>query len=67
MVIGKLFANARTVVRQERELTRMRAEIEQLRAQNESMRAGMRRCLTCDYRLMAKEAEPGGRAQSGSR
>ncbi len=40
-----------TVLRQQRELQQLRKELDQLRAQNESMRAGMRRCVTCEYRL----------------
>ena len=35
---------------QRRELTATREELAKQRAQNERMRAGMRRCLTCDYR-----------------
>jgi hypothetical protein len=33
------------------ELEAANAELEKLRLQNESMREGMRRCLTCDYRI----------------
>jgi prefoldin subunit 5 len=36
---------------QVRELRALREEVEKLRAQNERMRAGMRRCVTCEYRL----------------
>ena len=39
---------------QTRELELLRKELVNLRAQNESMREGMRRCITCDYRLEAK-------------
>lgn len=39
---------------QTKELKQLREELVRLRAQNESMREGMRRCITCDYRLEAK-------------
>ena len=42
---------------QARELKQLRAELARLRAQNESMRAGMRRCITCEYRVGRKDDE----------
>ena len=36
------------------ELRELRKERDTLRAQNESMRAGMRRCISCEYRLEVK-------------
>ena len=47
-------ALARRLRQQERELKQLRAEVATLRAQNDSMRSGMRRCITCEYRLEAK-------------
>jgi len=38
------------LVEQRRELAAMRDELSKQQVQNERMRAGMRRCLTCDYR-----------------
>ena len=35
----------------QREVKTLRAENVELREQNDSMRAGMRRCVTCAYRL----------------
>ena len=40
---------------QAKELKALREEVATLRAQNESMRDGIRRCITCEYRLDAKE------------
>jgi len=37
------------------EVKRLREENAALRAQNESMRSGMRRCVTCTYRLDYKQ------------
>ena len=36
---------------QQREIGQLQEELTQLRAQNESMREGMRRCVTCEYRV----------------
>ena len=39
---------------QSRELKQLRVELQRLRAQNESMRVGMRRCITCEFRVQAR-------------
>jgi len=36
---------------QHREIKRLRKEVALLRKQNISMRDGMRRCVSCDYRI----------------
>lgn len=54
-MIGKFFARERRLAQQGKEILRMRNEMERLHAQNESLRTAMRRCTTCDYRLMAKD------------
>jgi len=41
----------RSLLRLQREVADLRRENAALRAQNDSMREGMRRCVTCDYRL----------------
>ena len=46
-----LISAPRILLRQQDEIRQLRKELERLRAQNESMRQGMRRCVTCDYRL----------------
>jgi cell division protein FtsB len=33
------------------EISALRKQVERLEAQNQSMKDGMRRCLTCEYRL----------------
>ncbi len=53
------FQREKRLAAQARELKHLRTEVAQLRAQNESMRAGMRRCITCDYRLEAKQCSDG--------
>ncbi|MCB1687667.1 MAG: hypothetical protein KDI33_04250 [Halioglobus sp.] len=48
--------------RQEKEIAQLRDELEKLQAQNDSMREGMRRCVTCDYRIDFKARQD---AQAG--
>ncbi len=43
--------------RQQREITQLREELARLRAQNDSMREGMRRCVTCEYRLDVRQRQ----------
>ena len=54
---SQFFASQREVSQLRRELESLRKENTQLRAQNDSMRAGMRRCVTCDYRLDFKNRQ----------
>ena len=54
MKLTELLNLPATVLRQQRELRQLHKELDQLRSQNESMRAGMRRCVTCEYRLESR-------------
>ena len=62
-VLRDSFRRERLLAAQRRELAEMREELAKQRDQNERMRAGMRRCLTCDYRREATgqsaDEEPG--------
>lgn len=42
---------------QEREIAQLREELYKLQNQNDSMREGMRRCVTCDYRIDFKRRQ----------
>jgi len=42
------------------EVEELRQENTALRAQNDSMRAGMRRCVTCEYRIDYKQRQGPG-------
>jgi cell division protein FtsB len=44
---------------QRQEIDQLRQELAKLRAQNDSMRDGMRRCVTCDYRIDFKLRQDG--------
>ena len=45
---------------QQQEIEQLRDELTKLRAQNDSMRQGMRRCVTCDYRIDFKQRQDDG-------
>jgi cell division protein FtsB len=45
------------LLQQQREISRLAKEVAQLRAQNASMRQGMRRCVTCEYRIDFKQRQ----------
>ena len=47
----ELFSPQRRLLQQEREISQLKQELQALQAQNASMRSGMRRCVTCDYRI----------------
>ena len=42
---------------QDLEIKRLQAEVAQLTAQNTSMREGMRRCVSCEYRIDFKNRQ----------
>jgi uncharacterized protein with PIN domain len=52
-----LFSAQKTLLRQGQELEQLRKEVSTLKTQNESMRAGMRRCVTCEYRIDFKQRQ----------
>jgi uncharacterized protein with PIN domain len=54
-MLVSFFQRERKLIHQARELKQLRLELENLRLQNESMRQGMRRCISCEYRLESKE------------
>ena len=53
----EIFSAQKRLWRQSREIERLRSELAKLRAQNDSMRDGMRRCVTCDYRIDFKQRQ----------
>ena len=52
-----IFATQKRLWQQQREIETLRAELARLRTQNASMRDGMRRCVTCDYRIDFKRRQ----------
>lgn len=52
-----LLATQKRLLQQQREIQRLQREVAALKARNESMRDGMRRCLSCDYRIETKRRQ----------
>jgi cell division protein FtsB len=50
-LFSRFFVDQRDLRQLRREVAALRRENEELRGRNASMREGMRRCVTCDYRL----------------
>ena len=55
--LSDLFSPQLRLWQQQRELTQLREEVSKLQHQNDSMREGMRRCVTCDYRIDFKQRQ----------
>lgn len=53
----ELLSLSARLLRQQREIAQLREELAKLRAQNDSMREGMRRCVTCEYRIEVRERQ----------
>ncbi len=49
--IREFFYQNKRLWQQRQEINRLQNEVSALRAQNDSMREGMRRCVTCEYRI----------------
>lgn len=59
--LARLFATQIAAQKQlwqlQKEVEHLRQENASLRAQNDSMRTGMRRCVTCEYRIDYKQRQ----------
>ena len=53
----QIFAPQQRLLQQEREINRLKQELRTLQNQNASMRGGMRRCVTCEYRIDYKNRQ----------
>jgi cell division protein FtsB len=53
----QIFSAQKQLRQQQREIEELRQELTKLRAQNDSMRQGMRRCVTCEYRIDFKQRQ----------
>jgi len=52
-----LFASQQRLWQQAREIEDLKQQLTTLQLQNDSMRKGMRRCVTCDYRIDYKKRQ----------
>jgi hypothetical protein len=57
--LSELFAPQKRLLQQDREIKLLRKELQSLQSQNASMRDGMRRCVTCEYRIEYKNRQVG--------
>jgi len=55
--LSELFNSQKRLWKQDREIKRLQAEVAELKSQNASMRGGMRRCVTCEYRIDFKNRQ----------
>ena len=53
----EIFSAQKRLWQQRQEIEQLRGELAKLRAQNDSMREGMRRCVTCEYRIDYKQRQ----------
>jgi uncharacterized protein with PIN domain len=53
----EIFSAQKQLWQQRQEIAQLRDELAKLRAQNDSMREGMRRCVTCEYRIDYKQRQ----------
>jgi cell division protein FtsB len=55
--IVDFFSAAKYILKQQQKITALQADVEKLKQQNDSMRTGMRRCVTCEYRIDFKKSQ----------
>ena len=55
--IMDFFSAPKRILEQQQKINALQGEVEKLRQQNDSMRAGMRRCVTCEYRIDFKNRQ----------
>jgi hypothetical protein len=58
-MLKSLLAPRQRLLEQEHEIKQLKKELELLQAQNASMRDGMRRCVSCEYRIDYKNRQGG--------
>jgi cell division protein FtsB len=61
--LKNLLAPQAQLLAQEQRIRELEQELASLQAQNDSMRAGMRRCVSCEYRIDYKLRQEQGLAQ----
>ncbi|MEP1469472.1 MAG: hypothetical protein ABJK20_12705 [Halieaceae bacterium] len=55
--LRELFASQQRLLQQAREIEELKQQLTVLQMQNDSMREGMRRCVSCDYRIDYKSRQ----------
>jgi prefoldin subunit 5 len=57
--LGDFFSPRLELLSQQRRIRELERQVSELQAQNDSMREGMRRCVTCEYRIDFKQRQGG--------
>lgn len=58
--LSDFFSPRLELLSQQRQIRALEKQVAELQAQNESMREGMRRCVTCEYRIEFKQRQGEG-------
>ena len=57
MNLLEIFFARKRLWQNRQEINTLRTELDKLQQQNDSMREGMRRCVTCEYRIDVKQRQ----------
>ena len=57
MNLLEIFFARKRLWQHRQEINTLRTELDKLQQQNDSMRKGMRRCVTCEYRIDVKQRQ----------
>jgi hypothetical protein len=57
--LSDFFSPRLQLLSQQRQIKTLEKQVAELQAQNDSMREGMRRCVTCEYRIDVKQRQGG--------
>ncbi|MEJ6540433.1 MAG: hypothetical protein QNL94_08585 [Halioglobus sp.] len=57
MNLLEIFFARKRLWQHRQEINTLRTELDKLQQQNDSMREGMRRCVTCEYRIDVKQRQ----------
>ena len=57
MNLLEIFFARKRLWQHRQEINTLRTELNKLQQQNDSMREGMRRCVTCEYRIDVKQRQ----------
>ena len=57
MNLWEIFFARKRLWQNRQEIDTLRTELDKLQQQNDSMREGMRRCVTCEYRIDVKQRQ----------
>ena len=56
-MLKQLLSTPKRLLKQQRVISKLKQQVIELEQKNASMREGMRRCVTCEYRIDAKQRQ----------